>query len=83
MGLRVGLAAIGFNRHVLQVISVVEMKNRTVCHGAGEISRKAAIHAYAHAQATEQAGIIKADVVIRIEGMALASDEKVIITIQT
>ena len=80
--LGVGFASVGADRHVLQEVSVVHMEDGAVGYGAGEIGRKAAVHAHADLQAAEQTLIIKAHFIVVVKRVALAGDQKIIIAVE-
>ena len=58
------------------------MEDRTVGHRSREIGTEAAVHRHRQLQATQTARAVKAHGVSIFEGMALASDQKVIVPIQ-
>ena len=67
---------------MLQKIRVVGVEDRAVGHRAAEVGAEAAVHQLRHLQAQNPAAVVKADVVVVTEGMALAGHHEVVITVQ-
>ena len=82
MALLVGFAAVGINRYMFQKIRVVGVEDGTVGDRAAEVGAEAAIHQLRHLQAENPAALVKADVVVVAEGMALAGDHEVVVAVQ-
>ncbi len=69
---QVGLAAMTVDAGVAQVVGVVGVEHGAVDDGAGKIRRVAAVTGQVDLDAVQQAVVIEANVVLDVEGVALA-----------
>ena len=58
------------------------MKNRTIGHRTAEVGAKAAVHGHRELESAQQALIVEADLVAEFEGMSLAGNQKVVVTVE-
>ena len=82
VALRVGLAAVGGNLHMLQVIGVVAVEDGAVRHRAGQVGAPAAVGGHHQLQGGEAPAVVKTCGVLVFKRMALAGDHEVVVAVQ-
>ena len=82
MALRVELAAVRGDHHILQKIGVIGVKNGPVRNRPGQVGTEAAVRGHGQFQAMQPATVVKTDRVVMTERVAFAGDHEVIVAIQ-
>ena len=64
-----------------QVIGVIRVQHRSICHWQRQIQRPAAAEIMGKLQCLDPAAVIKADVIVNSAVMAFSCDDEIIVTV--
>ena len=79
--LGVGFEPVRGNFHMRQIIGIIRVQHRPICHRQRQIQRPAAAEIMGKLQCLDPAAVIKADVIVNAAVMAFSGDDEIIITV--
>ena len=82
VALRVELAAVGRDGHIFKKVRVVGMKDRAVCHRAGQVGAEAAVRSHHQLQAVQATSVVKACGVLIGKRVAFTGNHEVVVAVQ-